>query len=64
MKVKEYKDAWKQLKDSKTQEYILTRKAYETKHIATIIYLIDLEKLDKLDGTNDFSNLLSDFGEE
>ncbi|RIN44406.1 hypothetical protein [Staphylococcus simulans] len=64
MKDREYKDAWQDLKASKIQDYIQTRNAYGTQHIATIIYSIDLEKMDKLDGTQDFSNLLSDLEDE
>lgn len=64
MKDSEYKDIWQELKDSKMQDYILTRNAYGTKHIATIIYSIDLEKMDKLDNTNEFSNLLSNLEDE
>ncbi|MBA1352682.1 hypothetical protein GHK60_06235 [Staphylococcus cohnii] len=64
MKDREYKDAWQELKDIKTQDYIQTRNAYGTRHVATIIYSVDLEKMDKLDGTNEFSNLLSDLGDK
>jgi len=64
MKTNQYKDAWQTLKDSKMQDYIQTRSAYGTKHLATIIYSVDLIKMDSLDGTNEFSNLLSDLGDE
>ncbi|WP_204200749.1 hypothetical protein [Mammaliicoccus sciuri] len=60
MKDREYREAWQTLKESKTQKYIQTINAYGTKHIASIIHSIDLEKMDQLDGTCEFSNLLHD----
>lgn len=64
MKDREYKEIWQELKDSKMQDYIMTRSAYGTKHLATIIYSVDLIKMDSLDGSNDFNNLLRDMGDE
>ncbi|WP_239706122.1 MULTISPECIES: hypothetical protein [unclassified Mammaliicoccus] len=64
MKDRDYKEAWQTLKESKTQKYILTRNAYGTKHIAAIIHSIDLEKMDELDDTHEFRNLLDDMNRE
>jgi len=60
MAKKNYENMWQTLKESKTQKYIQTRNAYGTKHIASIIHSIDLEKMDQLDGTREFSNILHD----
>lgn len=64
MKPKDYERAWHELKDTTMQDYIRTRKAYGTKHLATVLYSIELRRMDQLDGTNEFSNLLSDVGDE
>jgi hypothetical protein len=60
MKSKDYKRAWNKLKDTAMQEYIRIRKAYGTKHSATVVYSIELRRMDQLDGTNEFSNSLND----
>ena len=55
MKDREYKDAWHTFKDEKMNNYITWPNAEKRD---------DLLRMDKLDGTNEFSNLLSDLGEE
>lgn len=64
MKDREYKDAWEKLKDEKIQDYLGNRKL-ESRHSYFIKYLEnELLKMDKLDNTNEFSNLLSDLEDE
>lgn len=73
MKDREYKDAWQKLKAQMLESYA----NYEgQKHInknmgfhkilegAQISLAPVLEEMDKLDNTNEFSNLLSDLGDE
>lgn len=55
MKDKEYKDAWKMLKDEKTKNFITWPNAEKRD---------DLLRMDQLDNTNEFSNLLSDLEDE
>ena len=52
MKDKDYKRAWLDFKETSMQDYIRTYKAYGKKHIA--------ERMDEMDGTNEFKNLLYD----
>lgn len=69
MKDREYKDAWQKLKKEKTQYFILLHDAYtvhqlENQRVALNVTRQTLLKMDKLDGTNEFSNLLSDLEDE
>lgn len=50
MKDREYKDAWQTFKEEKTNNYITYPNAEKRD---------DLLRMDKLDGTNEFSNLLN-----
>lgn len=64
MKDREYKAIWQIFKDKKIQDYIGNRKieyrdSYFVKYLES-----ELLEMDKLDGTNEFSNLLSDMGDE
>lgn len=75
MKDREYKDAWQTFKEKRIQEYIKLHrtvdqvvKADSQHHLFQLAnamvgkkYLAHiLRHMDELDGTNDFSNLLSD----
>ncbi|MDO0970576.1 hypothetical protein [Staphylococcus haemolyticus] len=60
MKDKDYKRAWLDFKETSMQDYIRTYKAYGKKHIAVIIKTVDLARMDEMDGTNEFKNLLYD----
>lgn len=69
MKDREYKDAWEELKERLLREYphkieiaLELRGSYEF-GIAEQIKRTGIE-MDKLDGTNEFSNLLSDLEDE
>lgn len=78
MKDREYKDAWQELKDKLTEDYI-EQIRYINQHSITgaddtwssgwnmstaqQLYT-DLHLMDKLDGTNEFNNLLSDLGDK
>lgn len=78
MKDKEYKDAWQELKEILTKDYI-EQINYINQHnitgandtwssgwnmsTAQQLYT-DLRLMDKLDGRNEFSNLLSDLEDE
>lgn len=69
MKDRVYKDAWQRLKEEKIQYFILLNDAYkvhqlERQRIPLNVTKQTLLKMDKLDGTNEFSNLLSDLGDE
>ncbi|MDW8564690.1 hypothetical protein [Staphylococcus shinii] len=55
MKDREYKDAWQTLKEEKMNNYITWQNAEKRD---------DLLRMDSLDGTNEFSNLLSDLEDE
>ncbi|MDW3922255.1 hypothetical protein QI205_00490 [Staphylococcus saprophyticus] len=55
MKDREYKDAWQTFKEEKTNNYITWPNAEKRD---------DLLRMDKLDNTNEFSNLLSDLEDE
>ena len=64
MKTNQYKDAWQVLKEKKIQDYIGNRKieyrdSYFVKYLES-----ELLEMDKLDNTNEFSNLLSDMEDE
>ncbi|PKI11016.1 hypothetical protein CW747_02440 [Staphylococcus shinii] len=69
MKDREYKDAWQELKEEKIRYFILLNDAYkvhqlERQRIPLNVTRQTLLQMDKLDGTNEFSNLLSDLGDE
>lgn len=79
MKDKEYKDAWQTFKEERTQEYIkLHRTVNQVIKPNNQYYLFQvanamvgkndlahiLKHMDKLDGTNEFRNLLSDLEDE
>lgn len=55
MKDREYKDAWQTLKEEKMNNYITWPNAEKRD---------DLLRMDQLDNTNEFSNLLSDLEDE
>lgn len=64
-----YQKIWKELKKGKTQYFILLLDAYkvhqlENQRVALNVTRQTLLKMDKLDGTNEFSNLLSDLEDE
>ncbi|MDW8551112.1 hypothetical protein AABD38_08850 [Staphylococcus nepalensis] len=69
MKDRDYKDAWQELKEEKIQYFILLNDAYkvhqlERQRIPLNVTKQTLLKMDKLDNTNEFSNLLSDLEDE
>lgn len=69
MKDREYKDAWQKLKEEKIRYFILLHDAYkvhqlENQRAALNATRKTLLKMDKLDGTKQFSNLLSDLEDE
>ncbi|MGY0413998.1 hypothetical protein ACW5YJ_12280 [Staphylococcus sp. mip270_02] len=79
MKDREYKDAWQKFKEMRMQEYIKLHRTVDrvTKpnsqhHLFQLANAIVGKKdlahilryMDELDGTNEFSNLLSDLGDE
>lgn len=79
MKYREYKDAWQTFKEERTQEYIkLHRTVNQVIKPNNQYYLFQvanamvgkndlahvLKQMDKLDGTNEFSNLLSDLEDD
>ncbi len=64
-----YQKAWQELKEEKTQYFILLHDAYmahqlENQRVALNVTRQTLLKMDKLDSTNEFSNLLSDLEDE
>lgn len=79
MKDREYKDAWQTFKEERTKEYIKLHRSVNqiTKpnnqyHLFQVANALVgkkdlahiLKQMDKLDGTNEFSNLLSDLEDE
>lgn len=66
MKDREYKDAWQKLKERKIRRFISKWKDV----VNTENYPMydenksELIEMDKLDGTNEFSNLISDMGDK
>lgn len=79
MKDREYKDAWQRLKEERTKEYIKLHhtvnqiiKPNNQYHLFQIANAMVgkndlthiLKHMDKLDNTNEFSNLLSDMEDE
>ena len=61
MKNREYKDVWQTLKEEMTQDYIkLTNSGDDIARIADQVLSGYLERIDELDKSNDFSNLLHD----
>lgn len=64
MKDREYKAIWQTFKDKKIQDYIGNRNI-EYRDSYFVKYLESkLLEMDQLDGTNEFSNLLNDMGDE
>ena len=67
MEDREYKDAWQELKETFIRVYVMQNKVKEptvdikVKHQT---YRNILRKMEEIDGTNEFSNLLSDLGDE
>ena len=79
MKDREYKDAWQIFKEERTKEYIKLHRTvnqvikpnwqYQVHQVANAMISKNdlahiLKEMDKLDGTNEFSNLLSDLEDE
>lgn len=69
MKDREYKEAWQKLKEEKIRYFILLHDAYkvhqlERQRIPLNVTRQTLLQMDKLDGTNEFNNLLSDLEDE
>lgn len=57
----DYKNAWQTLKEEMTQDYIkLTNTGDDIARIADQVLSGYLERIDELDKSNDFSNLLDD----
>ncbi|MDW4420933.1 hypothetical protein QI080_08060 [Staphylococcus saprophyticus] len=67
MEDREYKDAWQELKETFIRVYVMQNKVKEptvdikVKHQT---YRNILRKMEEIDGTNEFSNLLSDLEDE
>ena len=65
MKNREYKEVWQTLKEEMTQDYIkLTNTGDDIARIADQVLSGYLERIDELDKSNDFSNLLHDMNRE
>ena len=69
MKDREYKDAWQELKDKLLDEYpnaLNIQKFYGGSYEFGIVQKLEEigKYMDKLDGTNEFNNLLSDLEDE
>ena len=61
----DYKNAWQTLKEEMTQDYIkLTNTGDDIARIADQVLSGYLERIDELDKSNDFSNLLHDMNRE
>lgn len=63
MKDKQYKDAWQGLKEAFIRVYVTQTKVKEPTSDIKVkhqTYRNILQKMDSLDNTNEFSNLLSD----
>ena len=61
----DYKNAWQTLKEEMTQDYIkLTNTGDDIARIADQVLSGYLERIDELDKSNDFSNLLYDMNRE
>ena len=61
MKNREYKEAWQTLKEEMTQDYIkLTNTGDDIAMVVEQVLSVYLERVDELDKSNDFSNLLHD----
>ena len=61
----DYKNAWQTLKEEMTQDYIkLTNSGDDIARIAGQVLSGYLERIDELDKSNDFSNLLHDMNRE
>ena len=61
----DYKNAWQTLKEEMTQDYIkLTNSGDDIARIADQVLSGYLERIDELDKSNDFSNLLHDMNME
>ena len=69
MKVKEYKDVWQTLKEELLTEYPYLLRVWEStngegEHAEMCKVNEILERMDELDGTHEFSNLLEDMNRE
>ena len=61
MRDREYKEVWQTLKEEMTQDYIkLTNTGDDIAMIVEQVLSVYLERIDELDKSNDFSNLLHD----
>ncbi|WP_204981699.1 hypothetical protein [Mammaliicoccus sciuri] len=61
----DYKNAWQTLKEEMTQDYIkLTNAGDDIAMIAEQVLSVYLERIDELDKSNEFSNLLHDINME
>ncbi|MEB8091866.1 hypothetical protein [Mammaliicoccus lentus] len=57
--------AWQKLKEEMKQDYIVTKQVNDEMALRDLVLLDDyLRRIDELDGTNEFSNLLSDLEDE
>ena len=60
-----YEKAWQTLKEEMTQDFIkLTNAGDDIAMIAEQVLSVYLERIDDLDKSNDFSNLLDDMNRE
>lgn len=64
MKHKDYERVWKELKEDYIKIYVNERKSKNRNIIAEQQIGSFLYRMDQLDGTQDFSNLLNDMGDE
>lgn len=69
MKDREYREAWKKLKEKKIRYFIVLYDAYKThqldrQRIPLNVIRQTLLQMDELDGTHEFSNLLDDMNRE
>ena len=65
MKNREYKEVWQTLKEEMTQDYIkLTNTGDDIAMVVEQVLSVYLERIDELDKSNDFSNLLHDMNRE
>ena len=61
----DYKNAWQTLKEEMTQDYIkLTNTGDDIAMIVEQVLSVYLERIDELDKSNEFSNLLDDMNRE
>lgn len=66
MKDREYKDAWQELKDTLMRTYVVQSRNKSDYYVVIKhqTFRNILRKMEELDGTNEFSNLLRDVEEE